>query len=62
MDGVHPVFHIFMLRKYIRDPEQKIEDDPIIIQPDLSIDSQPVHVLEFSEHVLGNRIMKYIKI
>jgi hypothetical protein len=28
--GVHPVFHVSMFRKYIRDPELKIEADPII--------------------------------
>jgi hypothetical protein len=33
------VFHVSMLRKYIRDPEVKIEVDPIIIQQDLTIDS-----------------------
>jgi hypothetical protein len=32
MAGVHPVFHVSMLRKYIRDPELKIEADPLIIQ------------------------------
>jgi hypothetical protein len=30
--GVHPVFHVSMLRKYIRDPKLKIEADLIIIQ------------------------------
>jgi hypothetical protein len=62
MDGVHPIFHISMLRKYIRDPELKIEVDPIIIQQDLTIDAQPVRVLEFSEHVMCNRTIKYVKI
>jgi hypothetical protein len=32
MARLHPVFHVSMLRKYIRDPELKIEVDPIIIQ------------------------------
>jgi hypothetical protein len=31
MAGVHLVFHVSMLRKYIRDLELKIEADPIII-------------------------------
>jgi hypothetical protein len=62
MAGVHPVFHISMLRKYIRDPELKIKVDPIIIQQDLTIDAQPVHILEFSKRVMCNRIIKYIKI
>jgi hypothetical protein len=62
MAGVHPVFHVSMLRKYIRDPELKIETDPIIIQQDLTIDAQPVRVLEFSRHVMHNRTIKYVKI
>jgi hypothetical protein len=56
------VFHISMLRKYISDPELKIEDDPIIIQQDLTIDAQLVHILEFSERVMRNRTIKYVKI
>jgi hypothetical protein len=62
MAGVHPVFHVSMLRKYIRDPELKIEADPIIIQQDLTIDAQPMHVLEFSERVMRNYTIKCVKI
>jgi hypothetical protein len=62
MAGVHPVFHVSMLRKYIRDPELKIEADLIIIQQDLTIDAQPVRVLEFLECVMCNRTIKYVKI
>jgi hypothetical protein len=62
MAGVHPVFHVSMLRKYIRDPELKIEADSIIIQHDLTIDAQPVCVLKFSEHVIHNSTIKYVKI
>jgi hypothetical protein len=39
MAGVHPAFHVSMLRKYIRDLELKIEADPIIILHDLTIDA-----------------------
>jgi hypothetical protein len=62
MTGVHLVFNVFILRKYIRDPELKIKADPIIIQQPLTIDSQPVRVLEFSERVMYNHTIKYIKI
>jgi hypothetical protein len=62
MAGVHPVFHVSMLRKYIKDPELKIEADPIIIKQDLTIDAQPMCVLEFSERVMCNRTIKYVKI
>jgi hypothetical protein len=62
MAGVHLVFHVCMFRKYIKDPELKIEADPIIIQQDLTIDAQLVRVLEFSERVMRNRTIKYVKI
>jgi hypothetical protein len=62
MAGVHPVFHVSMLRKYIRDSELKIEAGPIIIQQDLTIDAQPVRVLEFSKRVMRNRTIKCVKI
>jgi hypothetical protein len=62
MAGVHPVFHVSMLRKYIRDPELKVKADPIIIQQDLTIEAQPVCVLEFSERVMRNHTIKYVKI
>jgi hypothetical protein len=62
MAGVHPVFHVSILRKYIRDSELKIETDPIIIQQDLIIDAQLVRVLEFLERVMCNRTINYIKI
>jgi hypothetical protein len=62
MAGVHPVFHVSMLRKYIRDQEPKIEVDPMIIQLDLTIDAQLVRVLEFSKRVMCNCTIKYVKI
>jgi hypothetical protein len=62
MAGVHSVFHVSILRKHIRDPELKIEADPIIVQQDLTIDAQLVRVLEFSERVMCNRTIKYVKI
>jgi hypothetical protein len=62
MAELHPVFHVSILRKYIRDPELKIEADPIIIQQDLTIDAQPARVLEFSERVTRNHTIKYVKI
>jgi hypothetical protein len=55
---VHPVFHVSMLRKYIRDPELKIEADLIIIQQDLTIDAQLMRVLESSERVMCNHTIK----
>jgi hypothetical protein len=32
MAGVHPVYHVSMLRKYLRDPDHQIELEPIAMQ------------------------------
>jgi hypothetical protein len=62
MSGVHNVFHVSMLRKYLHDPEQRIELEHIIIEQDLTINSEPVRILEFSDRVLRRRVIKYVKV
>jgi hypothetical protein len=48
MKGVHNVFHVSMLRKYLPDPEHKIDLGSITVQQDLTLECRPVHVLESS--------------
>ena len=62
MSGVHPVFHVSMLRKYLKDPEQKIEAELVIIQQDLTMECHPVHILDFSDRVMQNRTIKYVEV
>ena len=40
--GVHDVFHIFMLRKYITDPSHIIEYEPLQLREDLSYEEYPI--------------------
>jgi hypothetical protein len=62
MKGVHDVFHIFMLRKYLRDPEHHITVESVTIGQDLTFESRPVRILEESERVLRHRTIKYVKV
>ena len=62
MRGVHNVFHVSMLRKYLRDPEHAISLEPLSIEQDLTFESQPVKILEESEWVLRNKTLKYVKV
>ena len=62
MSGVHPVFHVSMLRKYLEDPEQKIEAEPVIIQQDLTMECHLVCILDFSDRIMRNRTIKYVKV
>jgi len=62
MSGVHPVFHVSMLRKYLKDPKQKMDAEPLIIQQDLTMECHPVRILDFSDRVMRNRTIKYVKV
>jgi hypothetical protein len=62
MAGVHPVFHVSMLRKFLQDPDHQIEMEPIDVQQDLTLECRLVRILESSEHVLRKRSIKYVKV
>jgi hypothetical protein len=62
MVGVHPVFHVSMLRKFLLDPDHQIEMEPIAVQQDLTLECRPVRILESSERVLRKRSIKYVKV
>jgi hypothetical protein len=38
MKGVHNVFHVSMLRKYLPDPEHKMDLESITVQQDLTLE------------------------
>ena len=60
--GVHNVFHVSMLRKYLRDPEHHVILEPVTIEQDLTIEARPVRILEESERVLRRRTLKYVRV
>ena len=62
MSGVHPVFHVSMLRKYLKDLEQKMDAEPLTIQQDLTMECHSVRILDFSDRVMRNRTIKYVKV
>ncbi|XP_054824745.1 uncharacterized protein LOC129322449 [Prosopis cineraria] len=44
--GIHPVFHISMLRKYLYDPSHVVETQKVQINEDLTYEEVPVAILE----------------
>jgi hypothetical protein len=62
MRGVHPVFHVSMLRKHFHDPDHQIELEPIAVQQDLTLECRPVCILESSKRVMRRRTIKYVKV
>jgi hypothetical protein len=62
MSGVHNVFHVSMLRKYLRDPEHKIDVESITIEKDLTVKCHPVRILDSSERVMRGRTIKFVRV
>jgi hypothetical protein len=62
MVGVHPVFHVSMLRMFLRDPDHQIEMEPIVVQQDLTLECRPVRILESSKCVMRKRSIKDVKV
>ena len=62
MSGVHNVFHVSMLRKYLRDPEHKIDVESIRIEKDLTVKCHPVRILDSSERVMRRKTIKFVRV
>ena len=59
---IHNVFHISMLRKYIMDPSHVISYEDVEIQPDLTVQEEPMKILDRKERVLRNKAVSMVKI
>jgi hypothetical protein len=51
-----------MLRKYLRDPEHKIDVESITIEKDLTVKCRPVRILDSSERVMRRRTIKFVRV
>ena len=60
--SIHDVFHVSMLRRYIRDPSHVISYQPLQLRDDATFREQPTQILERKEHVLRNKITPLVKI
>ena len=50
--GVHKIFHVSMLRKYVSDPQQVIDYQVIEVGEDATYEERPISILERKERVL----------
>lgn len=60
--GVHNVFHVSMLRKYVPDPSHVIEYEPLRLREDLSYDESPTRVVDTKDQTLRRRTIRYVKV
>ncbi|XP_017621027.1 uncharacterized protein LOC108465215 [Gossypium arboreum] len=61
LDRIHDVFHISMLRRYCSDPLQIVLVEEIEVRPDLTIEEEPVQILEHDVKVLRKKSVPLVK-
>ncbi|XP_052172251.1 uncharacterized protein LOC127788178 [Diospyros lotus] len=61
LSGVHNVFHMFMLRKYMPDPQHIIDYQTIEVRVNVSYEEMPSSILERKEKVLKNCSFPFVK-
>lgn len=62
LSGVHNVFHISMLRKYIPNPSHVIRHELVQWTPNLSYEETQVQILNRQVRKLRNREIKMVKV
>ena len=60
LKGVHNVFHISQLRKYVKDESHILDHSELELQPDLSYKEQPMAILDRSVKALKNRAIPLV--
>jgi hypothetical protein len=60
--GMHDVFHVSMLRKYIPNPDLVIAYEPLEIQEGLTYKEVPVQILDRKEQVLRTKTIPIVKV
>ena len=59
LSGIHNVFHISQLRKYVSNPEKQVSHENIDVQPDLTYREHPIKILEESERRTQQKTIKF---
>ncbi|MCH84558.1 hypothetical protein A2U01_0005390 [Trifolium medium] len=62
MSGMHDVFHVSQLRKFIPDPFQPVELEPVDLNPDLTYQPDPVRIVDRDVKVLCNKQIPIVEV
>jgi hypothetical protein len=58
--GVHNVFHVSMLKKYIFDPSHVIQHEEVEVQADATMIEKPIKIMDRKEQVLRNKVIPMV--
>ncbi|MGI4568749.1 hypothetical protein ACR2XG_28690, partial [Klebsiella pneumoniae] len=58
--SIHPVFHISMLRRYLRDPTHVLDFDDLTVAEDVSYELEPIQILDTKIQQLRRRSISLV--
>jgi hypothetical protein len=62
VSGLHNVFHVLVLRKYVADPSHVLEVEPLTLHENLSYEEVPVGIVDRKENQLRRRRIPKVKV
>ena len=62
MSGVHEVFHVSMLRKYMPDPAHVLDSGQIEVDTDGTFEEGPVCILDSRDQVLRHKTVRLVRV
>ena len=62
ISGVHPVFHVSMLRKYVGDPSHILDFSAVQLDGNLTYDLEPVAILDRQVRKLRSKNITSVKV
>ncbi|KAK4706966.1 hypothetical protein R3W88_033476 [Solanum pinnatisectum] len=62
LSGVHPVFHVSMLKRYHGDWDYIIKWDSIVLDKDLQYEEEPIAILDLNVQKLRTKEIKSVKV
>ena len=62
MDGIHNVFHISILKKYVSDPWHVIEYELLEFNKDETYQEKPIKIVDRELRQLRNKVIPLVKV
>lgn len=60
LKGVHNIFYVFQLRRYIADPSHVLDHSELKVGPNLTYSEQPVEILDRREKQLSHQTISLV--
>ena len=62
LSGLHDVFHVSMLKKYVQDSSHVLSYEFLDVDPKLTYEEKPIEILDQKDKVLCNKIVSLVKV